>query len=170
MTYINVGIEEYIGKRECNIGTPFSLSVFNFIFGLLCLTLPGLLVMFTLYFEFETSNRRRLLKCTVRLKIIFFLTCFILIIGELLYSLLYVVQEVYDMYPMWRDNRTLCDEAIYISSFTIITGSYSLVFLILIGVGIYLAKRYIKWIIDRNDPGVAREILNFKHFYKQHGS
>ena len=159
-----MGIEEFAGKRECSVGASFSLSVFNSIFGLLCLILPGLLVMFTLYFEFENSKRKRLQKCSVGLTIILFLICFILTIGELFYSLLYIVPEVYDIYPMWQKNRTLCDGAIYISSFSIITGSYSILFLFLIFVGIYLAKLYFNWMVDRNDPGVTRELLSLKYF------
>ena len=165
---ISSGIEGFAGKRECDgVGIKHTLNTFNFFFGLLCLSVPGLLIMFMLYFHFENPKgecRKKIKRLLVWLTIVFFLICFILTIGELLYSLLYVVQEVYAQFPEWRDseNGTLCDGAIYISSLSIITVSYSGVFLVLVGLGFYLAKRYFKWVTDEEDPGAIRTILSKK--------
>ena len=157
------GGEEFYGKRECDgVGDKHTLSTFNFFFGLLCLSVPGLLIMFMLYFHYEKSEgecRRKIKRILLGLTIIFFLVCFILTIGELLFSLLYIVQEVYAHYPEWRDNHTLCDGAIYISSFSNIILSYSVLFLVLVGLGVYLAVRYFLWITDPHNLSSAKTPL-----------
>ena len=146
--------------KDCNgIGARYSLSVFNFLFGLLCLSVPGFLVMLMLYFTAETCKWKKWKPFFVWLTIIFFLVCFVFTIGELLYSMLYVVQEVYGNYSAWRNSTVQCDGTVYISSFVIITVSYSVVFLALVAVGVWCAKKFFKWVTDENNPGAMRNFL-----------
>ena len=147
------------------MGTAHSLSVFNFFFGLLCLSVPGLLIALILYFRCEDQNTRwkekfRITRCLVWMTISFFLTFFVLTILELFYSLLYVVPEVINNYSNWKENKTLCDSKVYISSLSIITIFYSIVFLLLVVLGVYLAKLYFKWVTDQDNPGTLRRLID----------
>ena len=54
---------------------------------------------------------------------------------------------------------TICHGSVYVSSFSIITVSYTIVFLVLVGLGVISAKLYFKWIIDPKHPGTLRKIL-----------
>ena len=99
------------------------------------------------------------------MNIAIFLLVFILIIFELLFSLLYIAPEVFTHYnerdqPQSGTNQTLCDAAIYLSSFSIVTISYIIVFLLLTVLGVYLAHIYFKWITDQDDPGMLRNLIH----------
>ena len=54
---------------------------------------------------------------------------------------------------------TICHGSVYVSSFSIITVSYTIVFLVLVGLGVISAKLYFKWIIDPKHPGTLRKTL-----------
>ena len=162
---IYAGGEEFAGNIDCAVGIAHALSVFNFFFGLLCLSVPGLLIALILYFRCEDRNTRweekfRITRCLVWMTISFFLTFFVLTILELFYSLLYVVPEVINNYSDWKENKTLCDSKVYVSSFSIITIFYSIVFLLLVVLGVYLANLYFKWVTDQDNPGTLRRLIN----------
>ena len=167
--HYNLGCQEFSGKLQCNgVGTAYSLSVFNFFFGLLSLSIPGMLFMLFLYFRYENYNTRweqqfPITKCLVWMTIGLFLSFFILAVFELLFSLLYLVPEVVSHFNDWDTvvNGTMnCDRQIYISSFSIITISYTIVFLLLVVLGVYLAYFYFKWITDVNHPGILRRLIH----------
>ena len=89
---------------------------------------------------------------------------FILIILELFYSLLYIVPQVVDNYSEWKDSEngsgsSICDKEVYVMSFSIVTISVSLIFLLLIILGCFLAKLYHKWVTDEDDPGTLRNFI-----------
>lgn len=124
--------------------------------------------MFCLYFGCEDHNTKwsdklHATRCLVWMTIAFFLAVFILIVFEFLFSLLYIVPEIISSYSDWEKqrgtNETLCDSEIYISSFSIITVSYTMAFLMLVVLGIYLANVYFKWVIDEDDPGYLRTMI-----------
>ena len=108
------------------------------------------------------------------MNIAIFLVVFILIIFELLFSLLYIVPEVINNYNEWDQsqsgtNQTLCDAEIYLSSFSIVTVSYTIVFLLLTVLGVYLAHIYFKWVTDQDDPGILRNLIHVcLHSSQQH--
>lgn len=164
-----LGGKEFAGDIKCEgVGSAYSLSIFNFCFGVLCLSFPGLLIMFCLYFGCEDRNTKwkdklHATRCLVWMTIAFFLTVFILIVFEFLFSLLYIVPEIVSSYSDWEKqkgtNETLCDSEIYVSSFSIITVSYAMVFLLLVVLGVYLANLYFKWVIDEDNPGYLRTMI-----------
>ena len=127
-----------------------------------------MLIMLFLYFRCEDYKTRweqkfRITKCLVWMTIGLFLSFFILTVFELLYSLLYLVPEVVSHFNDWDTvvNGTMnCDRQIYISSFSIITISYTIVFLLLVVLGVYLAYFYFKWITDVNHPGTLRRLIH----------
>ena len=95
-----------------------------------------------------------------------FLIAFLLIVFELLFSLLYIVPEVINHLNDWDQtqsdtNRTLCDARIYVSSFSILTISYTVVFLLLTVLGVYIAHRYFKWVTDQANPGALRNLISY---------
>ena len=87
--------------------------------------------------------------------IFFFLSVFILTVLELIYSIAYVAPEVYTHYAEW--NETQCDGEIYLSSFSLLTISCIVVFILLVVLGVFLAILYFRWVTDQNRPGVLRE-------------
>ena len=145
------------------------MSVFNFFFGVLCLSVPVLLLLLVFFFKFEdhpTKWRDKYLKtkCVVWMTIGVFLLVFILIILEFFYSLLYIVPQVVDNYSEWKDSEngsgsSICDKEVYVMSFSIVTISVSLIFLLLIVLGCFLAKLYHKWVTDEDDPGTLRNFI-----------
>ena len=97
-------------------------------------------------------------KCVVvMLTVGFFLALFILIVVELLYSLAYVASEVYTHYASW--NETQCAREIYITSFTILTFSTVVVFILLTVLGVFVALLFIKWVTDSENPGHLRGLI-----------
>ena len=157
------GFKEFAGEPDCEIGANYSLSIFNLLFGLFCLSVPCLLITFILYFRFERSNetwRKNIKICSAGLTVVFFLACFVLTICECIFSLLYVAQEVYDHYSDWQNKSiTICNGEIYVTSFTIITVSSAILFLILVGLGILSAIKCFQWITDSKHPGALRQII-----------
>ena len=150
------------------MGIKHSLSVFNFFFAILCFGVPALLVLFILYFKFEDptttwTQKDRLTKCVLWGQTIVFLMVFILIVFELLYSLLYVIPEVINNYNQWqetrRTNETICDNQIYLTSLSIVVVGYSVVFILLVVLGIFLANHYFKWVKDKKHPGVMMKVI-----------
>ena len=123
--------------------------------------------MLFVYFRCEDYNTRweqkfRITKCLVWNTIGLFLSFFILTVFELLFSLLYLVPEVVSHFNDWDTvvNGTInCDREIYITSFSIITISYAIVFLLLVILGVYLAYFYFRWITDANHPGTLRRLI-----------
>lgn len=178
---LSKGIREFTGDLKCTgVGITHSLSVFNFFFAFLCFGAPALLLLFCIYFKFaepKTKWRHRhwITRCAVWTQVIVFLMVFILIVFELLYSLLYIIPELINNYSEWQDtrstNETICDDEIYLTSFSIVTISYSTVFILLAVLGVFLANYYFKWISDEDDPGVIMKfvyaILGRKHSENQ---
>ena len=167
---IHSGGMEFTGDIDCDgVGEAHSLSSFNFLFGLLCLCIPGLLFMFILYFRCEDQDTKwteklRITKCLVWMTIGFFIIFFILTIGELLYSLTYIAPEVYGHYNDWNEeqnanNMTLCDKEVYLTSFYILTISYAVVFLLLLVLGSFVALVYFRWVTDERRPGYLRNLI-----------
>ena len=165
-----IGFREFAGDLQCDgVGIAHSLSVFNLFFGLLCLSVPGLLITLILYFKVEDRNtsweqKLHITRCVVWMNTGIFLLVFILIVFELLFSLLYIVPEVISHFNDWDElqsgsNETLCDAEIYISSAIIVTVSYALVFLLLSVLGVYLAHLYFKWVTDEDNPGALRRLI-----------
>jgi hypothetical protein len=164
VTLLTLSVLGFVNKLECDgVGAEQSLNVFNFFYGLLCLSIPGLLTMFTLYFccrdrnsgwekKFGIAN-----KCLVWLTIFFFLSAFILTVLELLYSIAYVAPEVYTQYAEW--NETQCDKEIYLTSFSLLTISCTVVFILLVVLGVFLAILYFRWVTDQARPGVLRDLI-----------
>ena len=166
----HIGFREFAGDLQCDgVGIAHSLSVFNLFFGLLCLSVPGLLITLILYFKVEDRNtsweqKLHITRCVVWMNTGIFLLVFILIVFELLFSLLYIVPEVISHFNDWDElqsgsNETLCDAEIYISSATAVTVSYALVFLLLSVLGVYLANLYFKWVTDEDNPGALRRLI-----------
>ena len=163
------GFQEFAGDLDCDgVGIKHSLSVFNFFFALLCFGGPVLLLLFCLYFKFEDPNtkwkkKHRFSRFVVWVQTFVFLTVFILIVLELLFSLLYIIPELINHYSDWRDlnqqNATNCAEEIYLTSFSIVTVSYSVVFLLLVVLGVFLANHYFQWVSDEKDPGVLIKVI-----------
>ena len=96
-------------------------------------------------------------RCLVWMNIIVFVISFVLTITELLYSLFYVAPEVYGSVSSW--NETKCDKEIFFTSASIMGITYIVVFLLLIVLGVFLAKLYFKWITDKADPGYLRQLM-----------
>ena len=162
--YIFTGILGFANKLKCDeVGFPQSLNLFNFFYGLLCLCAPAFLCMLGIYFLVEDrktkwENKFYTTRCLVWMNIIVFLISFVLTIMELLYSLFYVAPEVYGSVSSW--NETKCDKEIFFTSASIMGISYIVVFLLLIVLGVFLAKLYFKWISDRADPGYLRYLMS----------
>ena len=165
------GVLGFKDSLDCDgVGSSHSLSVFNFFFGLLCLSVPGLLTMLILYFCCEDRNTRwekkfRITKCLVWMTISVFLSIFVLTVFELLYSLVYVAPEVYGHFTDWNEiqtpsNGTLCDKEIYFTSFSILTFSYGVVFLLLVILGFFIAGLYFRWITDQENPGTLSSLIH----------
>ena len=143
------------------MGFPQSLNLFNFFYALLCLCAPVILCTLGAYFPLEdhkTKWKKKFARCLVWLNIIVFLFSFVLTITELLYSLFYVAPEVYGSVPSW--NETKCDKEIFFLSASIMGISYIVVFLLLIVLGVFLAKLYFRWITDKADPGHLRQLMD----------
>ena len=168
------GFGEFAGTYKCNIvAIKHALSVFNFFFGLLCFGGPALLILFCLYFCLEDPKTKwrqkyRITRCVVWVQTIVFLTVFILIVLELLYSLLYVIPELVNHYNDWDQtntvtnettNETNCAAEVYLTSFSIVAVSYSVVFLLLVVLGMFLANHYFQWVSDEKHPGVVMKII-----------
>ena len=89
---------------------------------------------------------------------------FILVVSELLYSLLYIIPEVISNYSEWQktrrnDTESICDDRIYLTSLSIVVVGYFVIFLLLVVLGVFLAKHYFKWIRDKKDPGVIVRVI-----------
>jgi hypothetical protein len=76
---------------------------------------------------------------------------------ELLYSITYIIPEVYTNYSEW--NETLCNKEIYLTSFVVITFSEVIVFIFLAVLGVFLAILFFKWVIDPDHPGTLRGLI-----------
>ena len=164
----NLGLQEFAGQLGCKVGISHSLSVFNFFFAILCFGGPTLLILFILYFKFEDHKakwpqKHHITRCVVWAQALVFLMVFILIVFELLYSLLYVIPEVINNYNQWqetrRTNETICDNQIYLTSLSIVVVGYSVVFILLVVLGIFLANHYFKWVKDKKHPGVMMKVI-----------
>ena len=165
-----LGFREFAGGLECRgVGIKHSLSVFNFFFAILCFGAPALLVLFILYFKIEDpkttqTHKHRFARCVVWGQTLVFLMVFILIVFELLYSLLYIIPEVINNYNEWQDtrrtNQTICDNEVYLTSLSIVVVSYSLVFILLVVLGVFLANHYFQWVSDEKNPGIIRNVIH----------
>jgi hypothetical protein len=165
-TLLVLSILGFANTLECDgVGAPHSLTSFNFFYGLLCLSIPGLLVMLTFYFCCEEHNSKWEMKfhalstkcLVVWMTIGFFLAFFIFTVLELLYSITYIIPEVYTNYSEW--NETLCNKEIYLTSFVVITFSEVIVFIFLAVLGVFLAILFFKWVIDPDHPGTLRGLI-----------
>ena len=166
----NIGGIAFGEAEECQgVGAKHSLSVFNFFFSLLCLSVPGLLIMLTIYFcceyKFEDRWEKKFLRnftakrFIVWLTIGFCLAFFVLTVMELLYSLAYVASEVYTNYAKWRKNETLCKKEVYLTSFTILTVSGSVIFILLTVLGVFVAMLFFRWVTDPKHPGILKSLI-----------
>ena len=99
---------------------------------------------------------------------IVFLTVFILIVLEFLYSLLYVIPELINNYNDWDQtntvtnettNETNCAAEVYLTSFSIVILSYLVVFLLLVVLELFLANHYFQWVSDEKHPGVVMKAI-----------
>ena len=165
---VHSGFQEFSGALECEgVGFKHSLSVFNSFFGIICLCVPALLILLIFYFKFEDRRTKwekkpRIIRCVVWMTIGVFLTVFVLVVFELLFSLLYLIPEVVNHWDDWnvpQNGTTPCDKEVYLSSFSIITVSFVVVFIMLILLGVYIAKLYFQWVTDENDPGTLRTVI-----------
>ena len=87
----------------------------------------------------------------------FFLSVFILTVLELIYSIAYVAPEVYTHFAEW--NETQCDREIYLTSFSLLTISCAVVFILLVVLGVFLAILYFRWVTDQTRPGILRDLV-----------
>ena len=127
------------------------------------------MVLFCLYFKFEDpktkwKNKYRITRCVAKAQTVVFLIVFILVVFELLYSLLYIIPEVITNYSEWQktrrnDTESICDDRIYLTSLSIVTVGYSVIFILLVVLGVFLANHYFKWIRDEKDPGVIIKVV-----------
>ena len=93
-----------------------------------------------------------------------FLTVFILVVFYVLYSLFYIIPEVISNYSEWQktrrnDTESICDDRIYLTSLSNAVVAYSIIFVLLVVLGVFLAKHYFNWIRDKKDPGVIIKVI-----------
>ena len=142
------------------MGFPQSLNLFNFFYGLLCLCASMILCTLGAYFlreDRKTKWKKKSTRCLLWMNISFFLFSFVLTITELVYSLFYIAPEIYGSVPSW--NETKCDKEIFFTSASILNISSIIVFFLLIVLGVFLAKLYLKWITDKADRGYLRKLM-----------
>lgn len=127
------------------------------------------MILFCLYFKFEDPKTKwrkkyRITRCVARAHIVVFLIVFILVVIELLYSLFYIIPEVISNYSEWQktrgnDTESICDDRIYLTSLSIAVVGYFVIFILLVVLGVFLAKHYFKWIRDKKNPGVIIKVI-----------
>ena len=160
------GIVAFSNGDNCSeVVAPHALTVFNFLYGLLCLATPGIMIMLTVYYCCENQNKKweepfkvMSTKClVVGTTIVFFLILLILIVTELLYSLVYVAPQVYSQYG--NINSSDCKNEVYITTFSLLNFSGALIFILLTVLGVYLSVRYFAWVTDPHKQGTLKKLI-----------
>lgn len=163
---IMTGLSAFADGENCEeIVSPHSLTVFNFFCGFLCLTIPGLLIMLTIYYCCESRNsawEREFRVLSTKCLVIgtttgFFLALFILTLMELLYALVYVAPQVYSNFGSW--NATQCESEVFLTSFWILNISSGIVVFLVAVLGVYLSLHYFRWVSDPKRPGTLRGLI-----------
>ena len=163
---LGVGIKAFKGNENCReLFASHSLTVFNFFYGLLCLTVAVVLSMLVVYFLCENRNSKWKeqfqvwsSKClVVWMTIISLLVLLILIIIELLYSLVYIAPQVYSRYA--DRNDTKCADEVYVTSFSLLNFSGVIIFIVLTVFGVYLSILYFRWVTDPHKHGTLRRLI-----------
>ena len=145
--------------------SPHSLTVFNLLCGLFCLTIPGLLLMLTIYYCCQNRNsawgknvRIPSTKCLVIwITIGFILTFFVLAVIELLYALVYVAPQVYGDYGNWTSSQ--CEGEVFLTTFWVLNVSGIVVVILVATVGIYLSVLYFRWITNPDKPAALEDLI-----------
>lgn len=153
------------GESCKEIVSAHSLTVFIMLSGFVCLTIPTLLALLVIYYCCEDRNkvwqkefRYISSKClVVGTTIVIFLTLFILIIIDLLYSLVYVAPQVYSLYGQWND--TQCNREVFLTAFWVLNFSSGLVVTLVAILGVYLSILYFRWVTDPRKPGTLRGLI-----------
>jgi hypothetical protein len=152
------------GKNCEDIVAPHSLTVFNLLCGLLCLNVPCLLIMLTVYYCCERRTKWkeefRILStkcCIIWTTIGFVLSFFILTVTDLLYALVYVAPQVYNNFSAW--NETLCAEEVFVTSFWVLNISGLVVVVLVAVLGIYLSTIYFRWVTNPDKPGTLKGLI-----------
>ena len=160
------GVFAFLDGKSCEeIVSAHSLTVFNLCCGLLCLTIPGLLIMLAIYYCCEEKNEKwkekfhnLSIKCfVVSCTIGFFLAFFILAFIDFLYALVYIAPQVYANFGDW--NETLCEREVFLTTFWLLNIGGLVVVILVAALGIYLSILYLRWITRPDKPAALRDLI-----------
>ena len=142
-----IGIRGFQGLERCRLGDPGSINAYIFMSGFLCLApavIPILIVVLLISKEYKWHRFVR--KAIGGLIFIYLVCCTLVVVGQLIFSF-YISRFAYGDFGRWVENKTLCSEPIFVSSFVTLTVFYILVLaglVILVILGIYRHRRTVR--------------------------